>query len=190
MRKVFINLSSNFPRLLKRFALGRGVWLGLGAIALGGCAPGRLLQLPMDPAGLNPTALNSASAETEPRMAGPYVVFVSDRRGSQDVYLYDVRSRRMIDLPGLNALDAIAERPAVSEDGNWIVLANRRQGRTEILLYNRETRQIRPIAPNLGTDVRNPTISADGRRIAFEINRNGQWDIALFSRDGQSIALP
>lgn len=159
------------------------------ALLLGGCG-GQVVRFPFDPAGRNPKSLNSAYAELTPAAAGRFVVFTSDRNGSQDVYLYDVRDRQTLPLPGLNALDAIATTPSISEDGNWIVFAANRQGRTSIFLYNRSTEQLRELTPTLKADVRNPTIDADAERIAFEINRNGQWDLAIIDRTGREIPVP
>ena len=146
----------------------------------------QLLDFPFDPAG---RSLNSLQSELSPHLAGQYIVFISDRRGSQDVYLYDAVARTLIDLPGLNALDAIASHPAVSEDGRTIVFAATRQGRTGIYLYNRETRQLRNVTEKLQAEVRNPTISADGSTISFESSENGQWDIVIYDRSGKPLNL-
>jgi Tol biopolymer transport system component len=146
----------------------------------------RLLEFPFDPAG---RSLNSLQSELMPNVAGRYIVFVSDRRGSQDVYLYDAYERRLVDLPGLNSLDAIASHPAVSDDGRTIVFAATRQGRSGIYLYNWNTGQLRNLTANLQAEVRNPTISADGSTIAFESSENGQWDIAVYDRSGKPLDL-
>lgn len=147
----------------------------------------RLLSFPFDPGG---RSLNSAASESNPQIAGRYVVFISDRRGTQDVYLFDAVDQRLIDLPGLNALDAIASHPDISEDGHYIVFAANRQGRSGIYLYDRETRQLRNLTENLQAEVRNPTISADGGTIAFESSANGQWDVVLCDRAGQLLNVP
>lgn len=147
----------------------------------------RLLSYPFDPGG---RSLNSPSSELTPQVASRYVVFTSDRFGSQDVYLFDMVNQSLIDLPGLNAFDAIASNPDVSENGRYIVFAASRQGRGGIFLYDRETRQSRNLTANLQAEVRNPTISADGNRIAFESSANGQWDILVYNRSGQPINVP
>jgi Tol biopolymer transport system component len=147
----------------------------------------RLLDFPFDPGG---RSLNSPASELTPNVTGRYIVFVSDRRGSQDVYLYDALERRPIDLPELNALDAIASHPAVSEDGRTIVFAASRQGRSGIYLYNRDTQQLRNLTENLQAEVRNPTLSADGSTIAFESSENGKWEILVYDRSGKAIDLP
>ena len=147
----------------------------------------QLLSFPFDPGG---RSLNSPAAELMPQISGRYIVFISDRRGSQDVYLFDAVSQQLLDLPGLNSLDAIASHPSVSEDGRYIVFAANRQGRSGIYLYDRETRQLRNLSESLQAEVRNPTISADGSAIAFESSANGQWDIVLYNRAGQPINLP
>jgi Tol biopolymer transport system component len=147
----------------------------------------RLLDYGFDPGG---RSLNSGASEITPQFSGRYLVFVSDRRGSQDIYLYDTIERRLIDLPGLNALNAIASHPAISEDGKSIVLAASSEGHTAIYLYNRETTQLRNLTENLRAEVRNPTISADGSTIAFEKGENGKWEIAVYNRSGQPLDLP
>ncbi len=147
----------------------------------------RLLSTPFDPSG---RSLNSSFTETTPQISGRYVVFMSDRRGSQDIYLYDTAESRLIELPGLNAFDTITSHPGVSADGRFIVFAASRQGRSGIYVYNRDTRQLQNLVPNLQAEVRNPTISADGRAIAFEAAINGQWDILLYNRFGQPLNVP
>jgi Tol biopolymer transport system component len=147
----------------------------------------RLLNYPFDPGG---RSLNSPASELNPQISGRYIVFSTDRRGSQDVYMFDMLTRNLIDLPGLNSLDAIASHPSASEDGHYIVFAASRQGRSAIFLYDRETRQSRNLTANLQEEVRNPTISADGSRISFESSLNGQWDIFVYDRSGQRLNIP
>ncbi|NJM90374.1 MAG: TolB family protein [Hydrococcus sp. RU_2_2] len=144
----------------------------------------RLLNFPFDPGG---RSLNSRNLELTPQIAAPYIVFTSDRNGSQDIYLFDARTRRLIDLPGLNSLDEIASHPSISEDGRYVVFAGSRQGRTNIYLYDRETQQKRNLTDNLPAEVRNPSISADGSKVVYEIAKNGQWDIVVCDRAGQPL---
>lgn len=171
---------------MKRFVLLLAVITLVGLLT--NCTGGiRLLEFPFDPAG---RSLNSPQSELMANVAGRYIVFVSDRRGNQDIYLFDTHDRRLLDLPGLNSLDAIASNPAVSEDGRTIVFAATRQGCSGIYLYNRDTRQLRNLTENLQADVRNPTISADGSTIAFESSENGQWDIVIYDRSGKPLLIP
>jgi Tol biopolymer transport system component len=150
---------------------------------LSSCGP-RIVGFPYDPGG---RSLNSSFAESQPTIAGRYITFSSDRRGSQDIYLYDTVDRRLIELPGLNAIDMIASQPTVSENGRFIVFAGIRQERSGIYLYDRDTRQLRNLTENLRAEVRNPTMTADGNVIAFESSANGQWDILLYNRSGQPL---
>lgn len=147
----------------------------------------RLLNFPFDPGG---RSLNSPASELTPQIARRYIVFTSDRLGRQDIYLFDTVQQGLIDLPGLNAFDAIASDPDVSENGRYIVFTASRQGRLGIFLYDRETRSLRNLTANLQAEVRNPTISADGSTIAFESSANGQWDILVYDRSGQPLNIP
>ncbi len=174
---------------MKNFVRSSG-WLWMVAIAslLSSCSSyPRLLSFPFDPGG---RSLNSPSSQLTPNISGRYIVFVSDRSGTQDIYLFDGIDQRLIDLPGLNSLDAIASHPGISGDGRYIVFAATRQGRSGIYLYDRETRQLRNLTENLQAEVRNPTISADGNIIAFESSANGHWDILVYDRAGQPLNVP
>ncbi len=144
----------------------------------------RLLSFPFDRGG---RSLNGPAEESNAQIRGRFIVFVSDRNGSQSIYLFDAFSRRLIDLPGLNSLDQIADHPSISEDGRYIVFSGSRQGKTRIYLYDRETQQKREIAPDLPAEVRNPSISADGNRITFEIGKDGQWDLTVYDRSGEKL---
>jgi beta propeller repeat protein len=147
----------------------------------------RILSYPFDPGG---RGLNSSASELNPQISGRYIVFTTNRRGSQDIYMFDTVTGKLVDLPGLNSFDTIADHPAVSQDGRFIVFLASRQGRSAIFLYDGETRQSRNLTANLQAEFRNPTISANGSRIAFEFSNNGQWDILLYDRFGEKLNIP
>jgi beta propeller repeat protein len=151
---------------------------------LSSCAAAQLVSFPYDPSG---RSLNSQFAEQTPAIAGRYIVFTSDRRNSQDIYLYDTVTRSLIETPGLNAIDLTESHPTISDNGRYIAFAGAREGRSGIYLYDRDTRQLRNLTENLRAQVRNPAISADGNAIAFESSANGQWDILIYNRLGQPI---
>ena len=147
----------------------------------------RLLSFPFDP---NGRSFNSRASELNPQVASQYIVFVSDRNGSQDVYLFDAKIRRLIDLPGLNSLDEIASSPSISENGRYLVFAAIRQGKSGIYLYDRSSQQKRNLTENIQSEVRNPMISGNGEKITFEIASDGQWDIVVTDIKGKPLSLP
>ncbi|MBF2064653.1 MAG: TolB family protein [Calothrix sp. C42_A2020_038] len=161
----------------------------LSCSLLSGCGGyPRILSYPFDPGG---RSLNSFASELNPQISGRYIVFTSDRRGTQDVYMFDTVTRFLVDLPGLNSFDTITSHPSVTDNGRYIVFAASSQGRAGIFIYDRETRQSRNLTANLQAEVRNPTISADGSRIAFETTVNGQWDVLVYERaTGQPLNIP
>ena len=146
----------------------------------------RLLNFPVDAGG---RSLNSRSAELNPQVTATYIAFVSDRNGSQDIYLFDAQKRQLIPLPGLNSLDEVASHPSISEDGRYLVFASSRQGKSNIYLYDRQTEQKRNLTDNLQADVRNPMINAEGSLVAFEVANNGQWDIMIYDTSGNPVSL-
>jgi len=161
--------------------------LGL-AFGLASCNnTAQLMEFPFDAGG---RSLNSSAAELQPRIADRFLVFVSDRRGSQDIFLFDAVDRQLIDLPGLNSLDAIASHPDISEDGKYIVFQATRQGKSGVYLYDRQLFQVRNLTESLNTEVRSPVISANGGTIAFEAAINGTWHIYLVDRSGKPLDVP
>lgn len=155
---------------------------------ISGCsAGGRMLSFPYDSGG---RSLNGPTSDLQPQISGRYIVFVSDRRGTQNIYLFDTQERIILDLPGLNSLDMISAEPSASGDGRYIVFSGTRQGRSSIYLYDRELQQLRNLTENLSAEVRNPTISNDGSTIAFETSENGQWDLVVYDKSGQRLNIP
>jgi Tol biopolymer transport system component len=163
------------------------LWLSLSSLLSGCGGYPRLLSFPFDP---NGRSLNSRASELNPQISAQYIAFISDRNGSQDVYVFDAKLRRLIDLPGLNSLEEIASSPSISEDGRYLVFAVNKQGKSGIFLYDRTTQQKRNLTPNIQSEVRNPMISANGERITFEIANNGQWDIVVTDIRGKPLELP
>ncbi|MEM8777923.1 MAG: Tol biopolymer transporter periplasmic protein, partial [Cyanobacteria bacterium P01_G01_bin.49] len=156
----------------KRFVI---ILMALTSSIVSGCSGyPRLLNFPFDGSG---RSLNSRSAELTPQITTTYIVFVSDRNGSQDIYLFDAQKQQLISLPGLNSLDEVASHPSISEDGRYLVFSGSRQGKTNIYLYDRQTEQKRNLAGNLSAEVRNPIINAEGTIVAFEVAKDGQWGI-------------
>lgn len=166
---------------MKRIGL---IWVVLVSLLCSCTSYPRVLNSTVDTGG---RSLNSFASELTPQVTDQYVVFVSDRNDSQDIYLYSLQNRRLIDLPGLNALNEIASHPSISEDGRYVVFASSSAGKTAIYIYDRETQQKRNLALNLAAEVRNPSISADGSTIAFEVGRDGQWDIWIGDRFGKRL---
>ncbi len=159
-------------------------------LLLGGCSAvsgGQPLRFPYQQDGNN--SLNSRYDEVQPQVSGRYIALVSDRRGSQELYLFDLRDRRLLPLPGIGRLGNLASHPSVSEDGQWLVFTASQGGRSALFLYRRDRAQVRSLVSGLNSEVRNPSISANGERIAFELSRNGQWDIAVVDRQGRFLGV-
>ncbi|MGB0561868.1 MAG: TolB family protein [Spirulinaceae cyanobacterium] len=126
--------------------------------------------------------LNSNKAEEYPSYSGDgrFLAFASDRRpGHRDIFLYDLESRQLIPLPNLNRRDSSQDQPALSADGRYLAYVSTERGRTDVLVYDRETARSRLLTANVQGSVRQPTITADGAQVAFQTNQLGQWNIAI-----------
>lgn len=164
--------------------------VGVLAIALSSCRESGYVTPPVVSLG---SSLNTKTAEIEANFShdGRYLVFASDRRKSRNVFLYDIRNRRLLPLPGVNQVQSMQSQPDISADGRYIVYVSEQSGKTDIFWYDRIARESRNITKNLRGRVRNPTISGNGRFIAFESDRTGQWNIEIYDRGlGTSLSLP
>jgi len=161
---------------------GQWLWLGMVAIALaiGGCnalSP----RPPLD------QSLNSRFNDEQPSLSGDgrWLAFVSNRNGTREILVYDLRNNQLVTLPGLNQTNVIAESPSLSRTGRYLVYLSSVQGRPDVALYDRLTRRTDLLTLNYRQWVRNPHISPDGRYIVFETARRGQWDLEIYDRGPQ-----
>jgi Tol biopolymer transport system component len=173
------------PRTLRRYTPLVALKHLLAAIAIATLSACSSTNTP-----LTSSALNSPFADSQPALSGNgrYLAFVSNRGGSSKIALYDLRAKRLVELPSLDRGDAIAETPSLSYTGRYIVYVASDRGRPEIELYDRISRRIQVLTNGYRGWVRNPNISADGRYVVFETGRRGQWDIEVLDR-GPGIEL-
>ncbi len=169
-------MQSSWRRGLRSLLVG---CLGASLVACGGSSP---------PPAQEP--LNSRFQDDEPSLSGDgrLLAFVTNRNGQQQIVVYDLESRRFLNLPGLNRREAIAASPSLSRTGRYLVYLTNLEGRAEIVLYDRATEQLDFLTRRYRHWVRNPTISPEGRYIVFETARRGQWDIEVLDR-GPGIEL-
>ncbi len=127
---------------------------------------------------------NSRYTDEQPALSGDgnYLAFTSSRGGGQQLFLYDLRQRRFLPLPGLNQMNAIVGSPSLSFTARYITYLTSRLGRVEIEVYDRVTQNQQVLTWGYRGWVNAPSISPDGRYVAFETSRHGQWDIEVFDR--------
>jgi Tol biopolymer transport system component len=143
--------------------------------------------------------LNSPAYEDRlPALSGDsrWLAFTSNRKGGAgltDIYLYDRRDAKLLDLAPLNSRHQDTE-PSLSADGNLIAFtSDRRGGRggRDIYLFDRAAGQFLPL-PGLNTEAHeySPSLSPDGRFIAFVSERlggKGERDIYLYDRRARKL---
>lgn len=135
-------------------------------------------------------SLNSGYSDEQPALSGDgrFLAFVSNRNGRRGILLYDVQSRQLMDLPGLNRPGEIAEHPSLSYTGRYIAYIADDRGRGIVAVYDRAIERSQPLTLWYRGQVRHPSISPDGRYIVYETGSRGQWDIEVIDR-GPNIEL-
>ncbi len=133
---------------------------------------------------------------------GKWVAFAAwNRPGSSprwQVALYDLSTKALVDLPGLNDPKADQRSPALSGDGRLVAFSSNRRGGaglTDVYLYDRTGRRPVPL-PGLNSPASDaaPSLSADGDLIAFASDRpggSGARDVYLYDRrSARLLPLP
>lgn len=164
--------------------MGR-LFRGLGVVLLSFLTACNWIEPPQ-----TPTTLNSRYNDEQPALSGDgrWLALVSNRHGSSEILLYDLRFKKFEPLPGLNRSDTVVESPSLSQTGRYLVYIASLQGRPQIVLYDRITKRGELLSQTYRSWLRNPQISPDGRYIVFETSRRGQWDIEVLDR-GDRIEL-
>ncbi len=134
------------------------------AIAAGG------LPIPAAPgAALEPTASPSPTAPAPtPTPPAPAIVFYSDRRGQEDIFLIAPDGA----VRALTGAASNEREPSCSPDGRLLVYASDAGGSFQIVLQRLDTGETIPLTDSDGMNFA-PVFSPDGRSIAFVSTRGG-----------------
>ena len=118
---------------------------------------------------------------------GGHLVYVSDRDGDEELYLYDFATRESQKLTDNTAQDFA---PAFAPDGEDVVFVSNVDNpyKWEIYTINVKSKKIRRLTDNDFWDGF-PRFTANGLSIVFSSKRNGSEDIFVMRRDGGAQEL-
>ncbi len=138
-----------------------------------GCYQGDLKPL----YGLNSILLDLAKSNEEPSLGREWLVSLAVEKGKRKIQMIDIRSRRKIPLPGINRADAQPISVSVSANGNKLAFVRQIDGRTELMLYKRDSQILRRIEINPKGVPYRVSLDGKGKLLAVQISRKGKWDI-------------
>jgi Tol biopolymer transport system component len=153
-------------------------------------AADKLVDLPRLNADISDQRMPTLSAD------GRFLAYVSNAKGGAgltDVYLYDLKEKKVLPLPEMNS-KSLDMQPSLSGDGRLIAFTSDRtggKGGRDIYLYDRQAKKLLPL-PGLNSSYheQSPSLSADGRYLAFVSERlggAGERDIYLYDRKTQKL---
>ena len=119
---------------------------------------------------------------TEPSWSpdGARLAFVSERAGSESIYVVDLEGGELELVIGGPLVDY---DPAWSPDGQSLAFSSDRDGDFDIYLAQSDGSDVMQITDDPAND-ENPSWSPDGQRIAFYSDRDGNQEIYVVDRDG------
>ncbi|HET9985505.1 MAG TPA: BamA/TamA family outer membrane protein [Longimicrobiales bacterium] len=116
---------------------------------------------------------------------GRYIAFSAQTGGSDDLYIYDVRSRRMLRKLRFK-LNGVTS-PSWSPDGRRIVFSGNDGGITDLFVTDLNG-HVRRLTDDRYTDM-TPAWSPDGKTIAFTTDRGEDTDFATLRYGNYRVAL-
>jgi len=114
---------------------------------------------------------------------GQRILFVSNRRGSKDIWEMNADGERVRNLSH-NAADDWT--PAWSPQGDAIAFASYRDDNWEIYVMEPDGSRPTRLTHHVAADV-SPSWSPDGQRIVFASYRDGNWELYVMNRDGSRL---
>ena len=131
--------------------------------------------------------ITNGRMNTDPNFSpsGQDIVFVSDRDGNEELYLYNLKTKNIERLTDNTAQDF---SPSFSSDGKEIVFVSDINGGWEIYKINLSNREITPLTKNGYWDGF-PKFSTDDKYIVFSSRRTRSEDIYLMNRNGDEKIL-
>lgn len=127
--------------------------------------------------------LTNAHMNTDPCFSplGDKIVYVSNRDGDEELYLYDLKSETTEQLTDNTYTDYT---PAFAPSGQEIVYSSNRDGSWEIYRIDLERHLAFRLTENRFWDGF-PAYTPDGRSIVFASKRNGSEDVYIMKTDGR-----
>lgn len=117
--------------------------------------------------------------------SGEHIVFVSDRDGDEELYLYDMKTQKTDQLTDNKFADFA---PSMSPNGIEAVFVSNRDGNWEIYKINVHNRRGARLTTNQVWDGF-PDYTPDGKYIVFSSKRGQSEDIYSMKEDGSDVKL-
>jgi Tol biopolymer transport system component len=129
------------------------------------------------------TASRGRNGPAEISPDGTRIVFVSDRSGSDEIYVCNADGSNLLQLTRLGSTRTPG-LPRWSPDGRKIIFNSVLRGQTSIFVIPSDGGTPRPLTDQTSENL-NPSWSHDGNWIYFTSNRSGDWQIWKMTNQGE-----
>lgn len=122
--------------------------------------------------------------------------FITERQGTPDIAVYNLRSGRLLELPALGGPNTSAPEgsPNLSADGSLLAFTSNRTGDLNLYLYSLAHQENWPSEQlsqlNSPRQEHSPSLSGDGQQLAFISDRSGIPDLYLYDLRNRRLLKP
>jgi len=117
---------------------------------------------------------------------GKNIVFVGMKGGINDLYLYELKKKKLVQLNADSNDDRAPLFSPAESAGKWIVFSQEKNKQYDLCLLNLETKEIHPLT-NLPGDEIMPSFSPDGKKVIFVADPEGIYDLYLIDLETKEI---
>ena len=100
------------------------------------------------------------------------------RSGRERVELIDLRNNQPVPLPGQPSRHPPID-VSVNADGTRLAVVQQRQGRTELVLFQRSLGLVQRVPLDPPGVPRSVSLDGPGRQLAVQVSRDGRWQVDL-----------
>jgi len=113
----------------------------------------------------------------EPSLGLNSLAILVNQNGREKIRLIDLKTRRVIALPGINRSDSQPISLSINSDGTRIAFISQREDQTELFVYRIKSARLQRLDLRPKGIPKRVSMNGSGSLLAVQVSRDGRWFI-------------